>query len=191
MLLQLTLQILDWLFGFLTLALLARVALQAVRAPYRNPLSQFVVAVTDWAVLPARRLIPSAWGLDLPTLLLAWLTQAVFHGVVFGLVVSTATLSAASVLGVALFSLLATLRLGIYLVMGAVIVAALLSWVNPYAPLAPVLNAIGRPFLAPLQRIIPPIGGVDLSPLALLLLLQVVLSLLTGLQRMVLPFVPL
>jgi len=191
MLTQLLYQIFDWLFGFFTLALLARVALQAVRAAHRNPLSQFVIAVTDWAVVPARRLIPSAFGIDLPTLLLAWLTQAIFHALVFGLVVPTAALSPASIIGVALFAALATLRLAVYLLIGAVIVAALLSWINPYAPMAPLLNAVARPFLQPLQRVIPPIGGVDLSPLVLLLLLQVVLSLLTWLQRLVLPFFPL
>ena len=61
MLAQLLYQILDWLFGFLTLALLARFLMQWVRAPFRNPLGQFVVAITDWAVKPARRLIPSAY----------------------------------------------------------------------------------------------------------------------------------
>jgi len=191
MLTQLLFQIFDWLFGFFTLALLARVALQAARAPARNPLSQFVIAVTDWAVVPARRLIPSAFGIDLPTLLLAWLTQAIFHALVFGLVVPTAALNPASVIGVALFAALATLRLAVYLLIGAVIIAALLSWINPYAPLAPLLNAIARPFLQPLQRFISPIGGVDLSPLVLLLLLQVVLFLFTWMQRLVLPFFPL
>ena len=191
MLLQLLIQILDWLFGFFTLALLARVALQAVRAPARNPLSQFVIAVTDWAVVPARRLIPSLRGLDLATLLLAWLTQALLLGLLFGLVVPMAALSVASVVGVALVAALATLRLAVYLLIGAVVIAALLSWVNPYAPLAPLLNAVAQPFLRPVQRFIPPIGGVDLSPLVLLLALQVLLSVLSWAQRMVLPHMPL
>ena len=113
------------------------------------------------------------------------------QALVFGLVVPTAVLSPTSILGVALFAALATLRLGVYLLIGAVIVSALLSWINPYAPLAPLFNAIARPFLQPLQRFIPPIGGVDLSPLVLLLLLQVLLSLIAWLQRLVLPFFPL
>ena len=191
MLLQLLLQIVDWIFGFFTFALLARVVLQATRAPYRNPLSQFVIAVTDWAVVPARRLIPSAWGVDLPTLLLAWLTQCALHALIYGLVVPTAALTPAAVFAVALFAALATLRLVVYLLIGAVIVSALLSWINPYAPLAPIFNAVAQPLLRPLQRLIPPIGGVDLSPLALLLALQVVLSLLSWMQHLVLPFSPL
>lgn len=187
MLTHLLLQIIDWLFGFFTLALLARVALQTARASARNPLSQFVIAVTDWAVLPARRLVPSAFGVDLPTLLLAWLSQAVFHSLVFGLFVPSAAIDPGTVLSIALFAALATLRLGLYLLIGAVIISAVLSWINPYAPLAPLMNAISRPYLQPLQRFIPPLGGVDLSPLVLLLGLQVLISLVTWLQRLVLP----
>lgn len=191
MLLQLLVQIVDWLFGFFTLALLARVALAAVRAPYRNPLSQFVIAVTDWAVVPARRLIPSVGGIDVATLLLAWLAQLLLHGLLFALLLPMMTLSAATLLGAVLLALLTTLRLVVYLLIGAVIISALLSWINPYAPLAPIFDALARPLLRPLQRFIPPIGGVDLSPLVLLLGLQIVLSLLASLQRLILPYWPL
>ena len=177
MLAQLLYQILDWLFGFFSMALLARFAMQWAGAPFRNPLGEFIVAVTNWAVVPARRLIPSAFGMDLPSLFLAWLAQAMFQGLVFGL---SGLAGAVTLGGIGLVALLAVgevLRLMIYLVMGAVIITALLSWINPYAPLAPVFDAISRPFLRPLQRVIPLIGGIDLSPLVLLLLLQVLLSL--------------
>jgi len=190
MLAQLFYQVLDWLFGFFTLALLARFAMQWTRASFRNPLGQFVVAVTDWAVVPVRRLIPSAFGFDLTTLFLAWLAQAMFHGLVFGLFAPAAAVTPAAIFSLALLAVLATARLAIYLLMGAVIISALLSWINPYAPLAPVFNAIAQPFLRPLQRLIPTIGGVDLSPLVLLLALQVLLSLLTWAQRILLPFFP-
>lgn len=188
MLAQLLYQVLDWLFGFFTLALLARLAMQWTRASFRNPLGQFVVAVTDWAVVPARRLIPSAFGFDLPTLLLAWLAQAMFHGLVFGLFATMAAVTPGAILSLALLAVVATVRLAIYLLFGAVIVSALLSWINPYAPLAPVVNAIAQPFLRPLQRLIPTLGGVDLSPLVLLLALQVLLSLLSSAQRILFPF---
>ena len=93
MLAQLLYQVIDWLFGFFTLALLARFAMQWTRASFRNPLGQFVVAVTDWAVVPVRRLVPSAFGVDLATLLLAWLAQAMFHGLVFGLFTAAAAIT--------------------------------------------------------------------------------------------------
>ncbi len=70
---------------------------------------------------------------------------------------------------------------------GAVIVSAVFSWVNPYAPLAEVFNTLTRPLLRPFRRFIPPMGGVDLSPLALLLLLQVALFVIASMRHSVMP----
>jgi len=191
MLAQLLYQILDWLFGFLTLALLARFFMQWARAPFRNPLGEFVIAITDWAVKPARRLIPSAFGWDLPSLLLAWLLQMIFHGLVFSLGGSAQMASGlipAAIGWLALLAVFEIVRMALYLLTGVVIIAALLSWINPYAPLAPIFNLIARPFLQPIQRLLPPIGGVDLSPMVLLLALQIILSVLATVQRGLFPF---
>ncbi|QDX81822.1 hypothetical protein B9N43_11515 [Denitratisoma sp. DHT3] len=180
MLIRLFLMVLDVLAGFLSLALLARFALQWARAPYRNPIAQFLVAVTDWAVRPARRVIPSAWGLDLASLVLAWLAQGLYLGLAHGLGgLGGGPLEAVGL--VALLALLETLKLAAWLAQGVIIVAALLSWINPYAPMAPVVNALAQPLLRPFQRLIPPIGGVDLSPLAALLAIQLLLAVLTSL----------
>ncbi|MBP9712741.1 MAG: YggT family protein [Sterolibacterium sp.] len=188
MLIQLLLQILDWGFSLLTMALLTRLLMQWARVPFRNPLGQFVMAVTDWIVLPARRLIPAAGGVDLPCLLLAWLAQAMYQGVFLGLMMaSTSALAPGGFFIVALLAALAVIRLGLYLLMGVVIVSALFSWFNPHAPLAPLLGLMSRPFLAPLQRVIPPLGGVDFSPMALLLILQVLLAVLGQAQFHLLP----
>ena len=67
-------------------------------------------------------------------------------------------------------------QLVVYLVMGALILQAILSWVNPYSPIAPILNSVTRPFLRPFQRVIPLIANVDLSPLAALLVCQLILA---------------
>jgi YggT family protein len=75
----------------------------------------------------------------------------------------------------ALVALVDLLRYSIYILMFAVIVQAVLSWVNPYTPVAPAFDTITRPFLRPLRRFIPPLGGVDLTPLILLVGLQVLL----------------
>lgn len=188
MLTQLLLQMLDWGFGLVTLSLLARLLMQWARMPFRNPLGQFVMAITDWAVIPARRLIPAVTGFDLPTLLLAWLAQAMYQGMVFGfMMASTSAFAPDGFFIVALMAVLAVLRLGLYLVMGVVIVSALFSWFNPHAPLAPLLGLMSRPFLVPLQRVIPPLGGVDFSPMALLLILQVLLAFLGQAQLYLLP----
>ena len=176
------------LCDFLALAFLVRFAMQWGRAPFRNPLGHFVLAVTDWAVLPTRKLVPGLLGFDLASLLLAWLVQALYLSVVIGVsgIHGGAT---AEGFGVAMLSgLVETLRLAIYLAMGVVIMSAILSWVNPYAPIAPVFNQLASPLLRPAQRLIPPIGGVDLSPLVVLLLLQVVLKILGYVRIALLPF---
>jgi YggT family protein len=83
---------------------------------------------------------------------------------------------------VATLAVVETMKIEQYLLIGAVRVSAIFSWVNPYAPLAAVFNAVSQPLLRPLQRFIPPLGGIDLSPLALLLLLQIGLMLLERLR---------
>jgi len=67
------------------------------------------------------------------------------------------------------------LRLALYVLMGLIILQAILSWVNPFSPHAPVFYALARPVLAPFQKIIPPLGGVDLAPLAALIIIQLIL----------------
>ncbi len=187
MLAQIILFILDTVCGFLTLALLVRFALQWARASFRNPLGQFIVAVTDWMVRPVRRVVPGLFGLDLASLLLAWLWQVIYQGVALGLSGVLFAVTPAPALVVLLLAALEVAKIGLYLVMGAVLVAAVFSWVNPYAPLAEVFNTLTRPLLRPFRRFIPPVGGVDLSPLALLLVLQIALFLVAGMRNGVLP----
>ena len=187
MLAKIVLFVLDSVCGFLTLALLARFAMQWTRAPFRNPLGQFIVAVTDWMVRPLRRVLPGLFGLDMASLLLAWLWQVVYQGIALGLSGMLFAVSAAPILLVALLALLEVAKISLYLVMGAVLISAVFSWVNPYAPLADVFNTGTRPLLRPFRRVIPPIGGVDLSPLALLLVLQVALFIVASLRHEVMP----
>jgi YggT family protein len=189
MLAQIFLFILDTVCGFMTLALLVRFAMQWARVPFRNPLGQFIVAVTDWMVRPVRRLIPGLFGLDMASLFLAWLWQVAYQGIALGFTGVLLAVSPAPTLVVALLALLEVAKISLYLVIGAVIGAAVFSWVNPYAPLAEVFNTLTRPLLRPFRRFIPPVGGVDLSPLALLLVLQIALFVLAGLRQSVLPMI--
>lgn len=187
MLVQIILFILDTVCGLLTLALLVRFALQWACASFRNPLGQFIVAVTDWMVRPARRVVPGLFGLDLASLLLAWLWQVIYQGIALGLSGVLLVVSPAPALVVLLLAALEVVKIGLYLVMGAVMVSAVFSWVNPYAPLAEVFNTLTRPLLRPFRRFIPPVGGVDLSPLALLLVLQIALFVVAGMRNSILP----
>jgi YggT family protein len=173
---QLLLMLVEAVFGFFTMMLLARFLMQWTRAPFRNPLGRLVVAVTDGVVRPLRRIIPGLFGLDLPSLLLAWLCQLMFLALAFGISGAIVSVTPQAIGVLALMAVFETIRLALYIVVAAVVVAAALSWIAPYSPVAPLFTALAQPFLTPLQRRMKPIGGVDLSPLVLLLALQMLLA---------------
>jgi YggT family protein len=178
MLIQIGTFLIDNVVAFFVVLLLARFHFQWLRVGFRNPLGEFVLATTSWIALPARRVIPGLAGLDLATLLAAWLLRGL------GLWALTALVGAEpSALAIAAVALVDLARFSVYLLIFAVFLLAILSWVNPHAPVAPVFNAIARPVLRPFRRILPPVGGVDLSPLVLLLVLWVALFLIDGLAR--------
>jgi YggT family protein len=168
--------LLETFLGLFVLALLLRFFLQAVRASARNPISNFVAALTDFAVRPARRVIPGLWGYDLSSLALAWAVQiALVASVLVVKGYEFAGPLGATIAGIFCLSGVNLLKLLIYIVLIATIVHAVLSWVSPYSPAAPILNAMTRPYLRIFQRRIPAIGGVDLSPLFVLVVCQVLL----------------
>ena len=165
-------------FGLFVVALLLRFYLQWAQAPFRNPLSAFLQALTDFMVRPARRVVPGLWGLDLSTLALAWLLQLVEIVIVLQLRgYQMGPEAGLAIVAFLLLALVALARIGLYIVMAAVVVQVILSWVGTYSPLSPLLNAMTRPFLRVFQRRIPPIGNIDLSPLFLLVVIQLILML--------------
>ena len=178
MLAQALIFLVDTVFGLFTVALLLRFYLQWARAPYRNPLSEFLAALTDFIVRPTRRVVPGFWGLDLATLLLAWLVQLIEIAIVLSLKGyqpgAQAGMAAAAL---ALMAAVMIVKLMLYILMVAVIVQAVLTWINPYSPVMPLLNALARPFLRVFQRLVPPIGNVDLSPLFVVIVCQLLLML--------------
>jgi len=158
--------------GLFALALLLRFYLQMVRAPVRNPLSTFVAALTNFIVIPTRRVVPGLWGYDLSSLVLAWGVEVVLVGLVVTL---SGYQIGAHLIPLLLLAAIRLLRLFIYILMVATIVQAVLTWVNPYSPAMPILNSMTRPFLRLFQRYVPPVGGVDLSPLFVLVACQLIL----------------
>ncbi|MBI3147952.1 MAG: YggT family protein [Betaproteobacteria bacterium] len=164
-------------FGIFVYALLLRFYMQLFRAPFRNPLGQMVAALTDWLVKPVRRVLPGWGGVDWSTLLLAWLLQFAWHLAVFALRGTPARLAEYSL---TLFFLagVSLVKVSLYLLMGTVFVQVILSWVSPYNPLSGILNALTTPFLRPVRRVLPPLGGqIDLSPLVLFVLCNLLLML--------------
>lgn len=183
MLVQIGQLLVDVVAGFFVFALLARFHFQWLRVPFRNPVGEFLIAATNWVVKPARRVIPPLAGFDLATLIAAWLLQALalyLLGAIAGggLAADPGRTLAVLATGAA-FDLL---RYSLYILMFAVLMLVVFSWVNPHAPMAPLFEAITRPFLWPLRRVIPLLGRFDLSPLVLLVLLQVALIVLANLR---------
>ena len=169
--------------SFFVYLLLARFHLQWLRVSFRNQLGEFVLGATRWIVMPARRIVPALAGYDLATFAAAWLLQAVALWVLYSLKgwePGAAPGSAAAILGAV--SLVDLARNSVHILMFAVLVQVVFSWVNPYSPVAPIFDAITRPFLGPIRRLVPPIANVDLSPLVLLVVLQVLLIVLAQLR---------
>ncbi|HUQ27691.1 MAG TPA: YggT family protein [Usitatibacter sp.] len=169
--------VLDAIFSLFILAALVRFWMQAFRAPSRNPIAHFTMALTDWAVKPMRRVIPGLWNLDWASLVVAGLLEFVLQ-VLLVVVMGISPIEHPSVLSVLLFlAFVKLVRLSIYVFMGALIIQVVLSWVNPYHPVAPFFNALTNPFLGPVKRVIPPIGGVDISPVFVIIFFQLLLML--------------
>ena len=181
-----TVFLIQTVFGFYILAVMLRFLLQWVRADFYNPLVQFLVRITNPPLLPLRRIIPGYRGLDLAAVVLAFVLQLIevlLVALLFGRALGVGSLL--------LLTVMELLKLLINIYLWGVIIQAVLSWVNPdpYHPAARVLAQLTAPLLRPARRWLPPISGVDLSPMLVVvalifvsLLLQDFLGLLTGLR---------
>jgi len=172
---MLLLDILDMLLGaiasLLGSALLLRTYLAWLRVSRSNPVGVFCVALTDWLVAPLRRMLPQRGRLDaaatVGAILVALALVLLMRVMRYGLMLNWLLLLPAA--------LLLLLHWALYLLVALVVVNVLFSLINPHAPLAPTFDLLTRPLLAPLRRLVPPVGGFDLSPLVLFLILQVLL----------------
>jgi YggT family protein len=157
----------------LGVTLLARAYMGYLGMPARNPLAQFAIALTDWLVRPLRRLLPAPGRFDSATLLAALVVALVFVALRFllgGVGVDSWPWS-----GLFIVALIQLLRWALYLVLWLTLLHVVLSWVNPHAPIAPAVSMLARPFLAPFQRALPLVGGFDLSPIVVILIVNVML----------------
>jgi len=185
MLFQIFSLLLEVVAGVLGGACLLRLYMQYQRIPMSsrsgNPLGRFVFALTDWLVLPLRRFVPSAGRWDLSSLLAAWLIELAMFSLLWAF-----TSFVASYVSVLILAAFGVVRLVISGLTGLVIVYAVLSWVQSNTVLSDIIERLVAPFLAPIRRFVPLVGGVDLSPLVLLVLLQVAAIVLGHLQGLAL-----
>jgi len=168
--------LLDAVVNFFCTLFLLRFMMQAMRVSFAGQLGNFVVALTNWAVKPLRRIIPGIAGLDWSSVFVALALQLLFAGIVVGASTHFTDVDVLSLAPMILwFAVRGLLRTAIYIFIGAMILQAVLSWVSPYSPLATPAQQLTRPLLDPIRRVVPLISGIDLSPLVAILLLQVVL----------------
>lgn len=146
--------------------LLLRFWMQATRVRPPAQVAQFTFTFSDWLVRPLRRIVPGMGGYDWASLIGAFLV----------VLAASAFMMLQGVGGemVFLMALFRFLNWIVYGFMALLIIEAILSWVNPHAPLAPFIRALNEPLLRPIRRVVPPIGGIDLSVLVALVLLQIV-----------------
>ena len=168
--------LIDVVFGLLTYALLLRLVMQLMRAPFRNPLGQALMALTDWAVKPLRKVLPGWRGVDWASVVAVYLSQFLWLSALHAALGAGFSLAGPLLPFLALAAVIALLKALLWLAIIVVFVQAILSWVAPDGPLAGVLNALTFPLLRPVRRIVPPVGGtLDLSPLIVIVLAQLVL----------------
>lgn len=178
MLMQILQFLLEVASGLLAGACLLRLYMQALRVPFNNPVGQLVFALSDWLILPLRRAIrPGGRGWDMSCLVGALLVELV-HYLLLWLLGG----AAGNPVLVVLLALFGLVRMVITGALGIILIHAILSWIQPHAPVASILARLSEPVLRPLRRIIPLVGNVDLSPLVALIGLQVLLMVLANVQ---------
>ncbi len=163
------------IIGFYIILLLLRFLLQVVGADFYNALSQFLVKVTNPLVVPMRRYIPGLYGLDMSTLLLAYLLQCIETGVMVFL--STSAFPLVAILWFALGQLLG---LFLYIYMIAIIIQAVMSWINPmqnYHPISALISQLTEPVIRPVRKFVPPFSGIDFSPFVVLIVINLLIML--------------
>jgi YggT family protein len=159
------------LFSLYIVAVMLRFLLGAVRADFYNPVSQFLVRITNPLLLPMRKVIPSLGKFDTSAVLLMLLLQMISLSIV--VMLRGINISVVAILVAAIGELL---MLIINIFMFSIIIQVILSWINPgtYNPITALLYSITSPLMRPIQRMVPPISGIDLSPLVAIIGLQVV-----------------
>ncbi len=159
------LEVATGLFGS---ACLLRLYMQYQRIPFRNPVGNLVFALSDWLVLPLRRVVPAVGRWDMASVIAALVLKLLQFLVLWLLAGGVAGLAAVPVLAV--FGVVSMALTGL---IGMLLVYSVLSWVQARSHLSDVLERLCAPLLLPVRRIVPPVGGFDLSALVLLVLLQV------------------
>lgn len=161
------------------LVLILRFWLPWLRADFRNPLAQGILKLTSPIVIPVRRFVPSFGRLDTATVLVAFVVQYVTILVLLLILGSSAT-----IVPIALTAIVKLVVLSINLFVYAIFIRIILSWISPgqYNPATAIITTLTDPVLRPFQRLIPPLGGFDISPIFAVILLSAITIVINGLK---------
>jgi len=161
------------LFHLYLMVVMLRFILQYNGANFFNPISQFTLKVTNPIINPFRRFIPRLGNIDLAILLILILLQMLALTIIAWLKIDAVP----NFFGLMIWSIADLIKLLINIYFYTILIMVIISWINPHSPnpMTEILHIITAPILRPAQRIIPPIGGLDLSPIFVIIALQVIL----------------
>lgn len=162
--------LIETLFGLYMLIVMLRFLLQVVRADFYNPLSQFVVKATNPVLIPLRRVIPGLGGIDVSALIVLLVLAVVKMWLIAQLVGASPSLAGLTTSGVA-----EVVSLALNVFFFSILIQVILSWLNQgggYNPIVGLLHSLNEPLLRPARRLMPPISGFDLSPIVVMVGIQ-------------------
>ncbi|MDH5178205.1 MAG: YggT family protein [Gammaproteobacteria bacterium] len=167
--------LIETLFGLYILTVMLRFLLQLVRADFYNPVSQFLVKVTNPPLIPLRKIIPGIGGID-------WASVLLMFGLKLGELVLRGLLPKSSIPpmpGIFVIASAGLLSLLVNVFLFSILIQVVISWISPggYNPMVGLLQQLTEPLLRPARRLIPPISGLDLSPMAVIIVLYLILML--------------
>lgn len=166
------------IFQFYLIAVILRFLLQLVRADFYNPLSQFLITITNPVLRYLRRWIPGYAGIDWPSILLMFTLQCVE----LILIALLKPIGFPAISGLLLLTAAHLVKMIIWIYVIVILLQAITSWINPgaYSPITLLMYQLTDPLLRPCRRVIRPAGGLDFSPLVVLIILQLLLMLLVA-----------
>lgn len=162
-------------FDLYLFILVIRVLLAFAGASYFDPITQFVVKCSDFLVKPVRRVIPNISGIEVSTVVIIFALEFVKFALIAAL-----TDSLYSIAGIAVIALADTIGKFLLAQFYAIIMQVILSWVQPGSPMNSILYRINAPIMRPIQRLVPTIGGIDISPIPAMILLQLLIILIVN-----------
>lgn len=173
--------LIDIVFQLFGIALILRAWIYAIRLHPFNPYSQAVLRVTDWLVQPIRHVVPASGRIDWPSILACWISAIIYLTLTWLLAMGGLLPSTSAIVPLLLAGLLISLKWLFNVIVWITLIQAILSWINPLSPIMPVLYTLTAPLLDPIRRAMPRTGGIDFSPLILLVVAQVLMMVLNHL----------